>query len=32
MSINVEKRDGMVESLDLDKVHKMVDEACQGLA
>ena len=32
MSINVEKRDGMVESLDLDKVHKMVEEACQGLA
>ncbi len=32
MSINVEKRDGMVESLNLDKVHKMVEEACQGLA
>ena len=31
MSINVEKRDGMVESLNLDKVHKMVEEACQNL-
>jgi len=31
MSINVEKRDGTVEVLDLEKIHKMVEEACQGL-
>jgi len=31
MSINVEKRDGSVESLNLDKIHKMVEEACKGL-
>ena len=28
----VQKRDGRVESLDLDKMHLMVDEACRGLA
>jgi ribonucleoside-diphosphate reductase alpha chain len=28
----VTKRDGRIESLDLDKMHLMVDEACQGLA
>ena len=32
MSINVKKRDGSIEPLNLDKVHKMVDEACNGLA
>ena len=31
MSINVKKRDGSVESLNLDKIHKMVEEACKGL-
>ena len=31
-SINVNKRDGSVEALNLDKIHKMVDEACNGLA
>ena len=31
--INVKKRNGRgTESLDLDKMHKMVDEACDGLA
>ena len=30
--IKVVKRDGRVESLDLDKMHKMVDEATRGLA
>ena len=31
--INVKKRNGRgTESLDLDKMHKMVDEACEGLA
>ena len=30
--INVQKRDGSVEPLNLDKVHKMVDEACSGLS
>jgi len=30
--IKVKKRDGRIESLDLDKMHKMVDEACKGLA
>jgi ribonucleoside-diphosphate reductase alpha chain len=29
---NVKKRDGRVESLDLDKMHLMVEEACRGLA
>ena len=28
----VKKRDGRVESLDLDKMHLMVHEACEGLA
>ena len=28
----VVKRNGSVESLDLDKMHIMVDEACKGLA
>ena len=32
MTINVKKRDGSVEPLNLDKVHKMVEEACNGLA
>ncbi len=31
-SINVTKRSGAVEPLNLDKVHKMVEEACEGLA
>jgi ribonucleoside-diphosphate reductase alpha chain len=30
-SINVKKRSGLVEPLNLDKIHKMVDEACNGL-
>jgi ribonucleoside-diphosphate reductase alpha chain len=28
----VKKRDGRIESLDLEKMHLMVDEACQSLA
>ena len=28
----VKKRDGRIESLDLDKMHIMVDKACEGLA
>ena len=28
----VKKRDGRIESLDLDKMHLMVDEATRGLA
>ena len=28
----VVKRNGSIESLDLEKMHKMVDEACRGLA
>jgi len=28
----VRKRDGRIESLDLDKMHLMVEEACEGLA
>ena len=28
----VKKRDGRIESLDLDKMHLMVEEACKGLA
>jgi ribonucleoside-diphosphate reductase alpha chain len=28
----VQKRDGRIESLDLDKMHVMVEEACKGLA
>ena len=31
-NINVTKRDGSVEPLDLDKIHKMVAEACFELA
>jgi len=30
--INVQKRDTSVEPLNLDKVHKMVEEACNGLS
>ena len=30
--IKVEKRDGHSESLNLDKVHRMVEDACEGLA
>ena len=30
--IKVQKRDGRIESLDLDKMHLMVDEATKGLA
>jgi ribonucleoside-diphosphate reductase alpha chain len=30
--ITVQKRSGTIESLNLDKIHKMVDEACEGLA
>jgi len=30
-NIKVRKRNGSVESLNLDKIHKMVDEACEGL-
>ena len=30
--IKVEKRNGSVELLDLEKIHKMVEEACTGLA
>jgi ribonucleoside-diphosphate reductase alpha chain len=29
--IKVRKRSGSVEPLNLDKIHKMVDEACEGL-
>jgi len=29
--INVRKRNGSVEPLNLDKIHKMVEEACEGL-
>ena len=32
MTINVEKRDGSIESLNLEKIHKMVEEACEGLS
>ena len=28
----VQKRDGRIESLDLDKMHLMVEESCKGLA
>ena len=31
-SITVQKRNGTVEALDLNKMHKMVDAACEGLA
>ena len=30
--IKVKKRSGVIESLDLDKMHKMVDEATRGLS
>ena len=30
--IKVVKRDGRTESINLDKVHKMVELACEGLA
>ena len=30
--IKVKKRDGRIESLNLEKMHLMVDDACQGLA
>ena len=30
--IKVKKRDGRIESLDLEKMHLMVQEACEGLA
>ena len=30
--IKVKKRDGRIESLDLEKMHVMVQEACEGLA
>ena len=30
--IQVVKRDGSVEGINLDKVHKMVEMACDGLA
>ena len=29
--IKVQKRDGAVEALNLDKIHKMVEEACEGI-
>ena len=33
MSINVKKRNGRgTESLQLEKMHKMVEQACEGLA
>ena len=31
-NINVLKRDGTQEQLNLEKVHKMVEFACEGLA
>ena len=31
-TINVEKRDGSIEPLNLEKIHKMVEEACEGLS
>ena len=30
--INVVKRDGHKEPLDINKIHLMVEEACEGLA
>ena len=30
-NINVRKRDGSLTTLDLNKVHKVVEEACEGL-
>ena len=29
---NVKKRDGSIEPLNLEKIHRMVEEACEGLA
>ena len=29
--IQVQKRDGSVEPLNLDKIHRMVEDACEGL-
>ena len=31
-SLKVKKRNGVEESLDLDKIHRMVEEACSGLS
>ena len=31
MSTNVVKRNGSVESLNLEKIHKMVEMACEGI-
>lgn len=31
-TITVNKRNGNIESLDLDKIHRMVEEACEGLS
>ena len=31
-SIKVQKRDGTIENLNLDKIHRMVEEACEDLA
>ena len=31
-TINVKKRDGSIEPLNLEKIHKMVEEACEGLS
>jgi len=31
VGIKVKKRSGAVEALNLDKIHKMVEEACEGL-
>ena len=30
--LKVQKRNGLIESIDLDKMHVMVEEACRGLA
>ena len=32
MSISVKKRSGNVEQLDIEKIHKMVESACDGLS
>ena len=32
MSITVKKRNGTTEQLNLEKMHVMVDRACEGLA
>ena len=31
VGIKVKKRNGVVEGLNLDKIHKVVEEACEGL-